>query len=85
MPEPRALFSHFDIVKSGRRTTSPPFSADWWAQMPTQVQLADCTALGMRIAAFPSRAVRNSWARCGCDPPWPLPCLKDRCMFSSLS
>ena len=40
------------MEKSGRRTISPPFRADWWAQMPTQVQLADCTAFGIRIAAF---------------------------------
>ena len=29
-----------DSVNSGKRTNSPPFSADGWAQMPTQVQLA---------------------------------------------
>ena len=40
------LATQRDSVKSGRRTISPPLSADWWAQMPTQVQLADCTAFG---------------------------------------
>ena len=28
-------------VNSGSGTIAPPVSADWWAQMPTLVQLAD--------------------------------------------
>jgi len=30
----------------GIATRSPPFMADWWAQMPTIVQLADVAASG---------------------------------------
>ena len=33
-------------VNSGNGVISPPAMADSWAKMPTQVQLADCTALG---------------------------------------
>ena len=36
----------YPSVNSGRRTISPPFSADSWARMPTHVQLALVTALG---------------------------------------
>ena len=40
------LSRSLDKLKSGKRTTSPPLSADSWAHKPTQVQLADCTAFG---------------------------------------
>jgi hypothetical protein len=42
--ERRAAYA--DSVNFGSRTISPPFMADSWAQRPTHVQLADCTALG---------------------------------------
>lgn len=37
---------YFEKVKSGKGMISPPFMADSWARIPTQVILADCRALG---------------------------------------
>src|SRR5690606_31311958 len=31
------------------------------------------------------RESTNSWTKCGCDPPWPAPCVKERCWCSSES
>lgn len=59
-------------VKSGSRTISPPFMADWCAQMPTHVQLALVTAFGRGSRSVASAAT-NSLTRCGCEPPWPPP------------
>jgi hypothetical protein len=69
-------------AKSGIATRSPPRIADSWAQIPTAVQLAAVTA---SIAAGRSSTMlrTNSWTRCGCDPPWPLPWMNDRCWLSS--
>ena len=33
-------------LNSGIRISSPPFKADSWANIPTQVMLADCLAFG---------------------------------------
>ena len=51
-------------MKSGMRTISPPFRADWWAQMPTLVQLADCSTFGNGSRSS-TRALMNSLTRCG--------------------
>src|SRR5579872_1993106 len=40
------LFPFFRNVQDGSLRTFPPFIADSCARMPTQVILADCTALG---------------------------------------
>jgi hypothetical protein len=37
---------YFENVKSGNGIILPPFIADSWASIPTQVMLADCFALG---------------------------------------
>src|SRR6266446_7704983 len=71
-------------VNDGSFTIAPPWRADWWAQRPTQVQLADCLALG-KGSRLLTRAVRNSWTRCGCEPPWPAPWVKLRCVFLARS
>ncbi len=65
----------------GVTTSAPPAMADWCAHSPTQVQLADCTALGHGSRSS-SSAVTNSLTRCGCDPPWPAPWINDRCAAS---
>ena len=54
------------------------------AQSPTQVQLADWRALGNGSRSSTS-AMTNSWARCGCEPPWPAPWVKLRCVFFARS
>ena len=66
-------------VKAGSLTILPPSSADWCAQRPTQVQLADWTALGngsrssdqrhgelvgqVRVAAAVAAALREAQVR----------------------
>jgi hypothetical protein len=64
-------------AKSGIATIFPPAIADSWAQIPVLVQLADFTSstYGFR---FSTMLRMNSCARCGCEPPCPLPCLNDR-------
>src|SRR4051812_27100807 len=52
-----------DSVNAGSLTISPPFRADWWAQMPTHVQLADVTAFGDGSRSS-ANARRNSLTRC---------------------
>src|SRR5262245_16203201 len=65
----------------GMVTRSPPFNADWWAQMPTMALLALVGA--SRKGGRPPRiALRNACARCGCEPPWPPPWTNDRCSAS---
>ena len=59
-------------VNAGRVTLCPPFSADWCAQMPTQVQLAAVAALGHGSRSS-TRAEANSCTMCGWEPPWPPP------------
>jgi len=67
-----SLFNRYPAVNAGSRTISPPRIADWCAQMPVQVQLADCVALGHGSRSS-SSARRNSFTRCGCEPPCPAP------------
>ena len=38
--------------------------------------LADATALGNGSRSS-TILITNSWARCGCEPPWPAPCVND--------
>ena len=54
------------------------------AQSPTQVQLAACRALGSGSRSSTSDMM-NSWTRCGCEPPCPLPWTKLRCSLPSMS
>src|SRR5688500_11061926 len=65
----------------GRLTRSPPDMADWWAQMPTRVQLALVRASG-NAGCFPVTAIRKLCTRCGCEPPWPPPWRNERCVAS---
>src|SRR5205823_9277414 len=67
--------------KVGSTTRSPPFIADWWAQIPTIVQFADVAASGS-AGLSPRTAIKKLCARCGCEPPCPPPCKKDRCSAS---
>ncbi len=67
---------------AGTSTRFPPFIADSWAQMPAMVQLAARRA--STADSRPSTMARmNSWARCGCDPPWPAPWMKEVCSCCS--
>src|SRR6185503_12770961 len=77
-------FQAVHSVNAGSFTTWPPFSAESCAHRPTHVQLADWRAFG-NGSRFSSIAIKNSCARCGCDPPWPAPCVKLRCVFFARS
>src|SRR5262249_33971013 len=72
-----------DPRRKGGLTPLPPFfRADWWAQRPPRVQLAEVSASGMP-GRSPRTALRKAWTRCGCEPPWPPPWVNERCCSSS--
>src|SRR5262249_47895953 len=75
--------NHRVRANSGRRRISPPDNADSWARIPTHVQLALVGAFGPGSRSSTS-AVINSFTRCGCEPPWPEPCKKDKCSASTI-
>src|SRR5262245_40651103 len=79
-----ALFAAPRNDHDGSFWIAPPFRADSWARMPTQVMFADSTAFG--YGSRPSTSAETiSWARWGWEPPWPPPCANDRWVFSARS
>src|ERR1700722_1062385 len=69
---PSVAIQNFGIV-----TRSPPFIADWCAQIPTIVQFADVAASGSG-GRSPRIALSHACTRCGGGPPWPPPWTNDR-------